>query len=125
MDTDSSVPIRVNLWLKKVRPVFCLGLHAELLVRQLGRDAALRGALEVTFLNQERLVDFLDGVRFFAHRHGEGIHADRPTAELVHERFQNALVHLVEAVLVDLQHRQRLVGDVGGDPFRTLALTCA
>ena len=31
------------------------------------------------------------------------------------DRFQNALVHFVEAVLVNFQHGQRLVGDGGGD----------
>ena len=90
-------------------------LQPELLVAQLRGDAALGRALQVAFHDEVRLIDFFQGVRFLAHRHRHRAEADRAAAELRDHGFQDALVHLVEAVLVDFQHRERLVGDVRRD----------
>ena len=45
--------------------LFAAGLQPELLVAAVGRDAPLRRSLEVAFLDQERLIDFLDSSRIF------------------------------------------------------------
>ena len=91
------------------------GLQAQFAVAQLRGDASLGGAFEVAFHDEVGLVDFLDRVRFLAHRHGQRADAHRAAAELYDEGFQDALVHFVQAVLVDLQHGQRFVGDVCRD----------
>jgi len=46
-------------------------LQPKLLVAQFGCHAALRGAVEVAFHDQERLIDFFQRVRLLAHRHGQ------------------------------------------------------
>src|SRR5690606_11099281 len=52
-------------------------LEAERLVGFGGEDAALRGALQVTFLNEKRFVDFLQRVRFLANGDGDSAEPDR------------------------------------------------
>ena len=54
-------------------------------------------------------MDFLDGGGVLADRDGERVEADRAAAELVDDGFEDALVHFVEAVVVDLDHGE------GGD----------
>ena len=94
---------------------FCLisrrRLYAQFLVTQLRRHAALRGAVEVAFHDEIRLIDLLNRVRLLAHGHGERIHADRPAAEFHDDGFEDAFVHFIQAVLVNFQHRQRAVSD--------------
>src|SRR4029077_4735103 len=51
--------------------------QAEMFVGQRGGDAAALGAVEQAELHQVGLVDFFDGVFFFAERRGDGIEADR------------------------------------------------
>ena len=50
------------------------------------------------------------------------LEADRAAAELHNDRFEDALVHLVEAVLINFQHGERLVGHLGGDAALVLDL---
>src|SRR2546426_1022749 len=66
--------------------------HTQLPVGRFRGYAALRGALEVTFLDEKRLVDFFERVRFFADSHGKRTDADGFACELVDERFEDALV---------------------------------
>src|ERR1017187_1179668 len=87
------------------------GLEAELLVTQLRDDAPLARALEVAFHDQVWFIDLFESVRFLAHRHPYLADAGRATAELHYHGLQDALVHFVEAILVDLEHGQRLVGN--------------
>ena len=90
-------------------------LQSELAIRVRRRDAALRRAFDVAFHDQVRLVHFLERARFFADRDGERIQADRTAIEFVDKRFDDALVPLIEAVAVDLEHGQRAVGQFRGD----------
>ena len=62
------------------------------------------GAVEIAFHDQVRLVNFLDGVGLFADGNGEGTDAHGAAAELDDDGLEDALVHFVEAVLINLQH---------------------
>src|SRR5581483_3021285 len=97
--------------LKQTRLSCGRGFELEFLVAQFGCDPALWCALEIAFHDQVRLIDFLNGVGFLAHGHGEGVNPDRPAAKLGDDGFEDALVHFIEAVFVDFEHGKRLVGD--------------
>ena len=84
-------------------------------VRQRGGDPAARGALQEALLDQERLQHVLDRVALLADRRGEVVDADRAAGELVEHRAQQLAVHHVEARRVDVEHRERVVGDVARD----------
>src|SRR5215469_5889818 len=47
------------------------GFEPKFFVTQFGRDAALRGALEITLHNQIGFVDFFQRVGLFANGHGQ------------------------------------------------------
>src|SRR5271157_6590745 len=81
--------------------------HLEVVVRQLGRGAPARRAVEEAELDQVRLVDFLDGLGFLGNRRGDGAHAHRPAAVLLQNRQHDLLVDLVEAIAVHVQQVQR------------------
>ena len=71
--------------------------------RQVGGFASAGGAHQVALLNQERLIDLLDGARVFAHCGGDGAQAYRTALELVDDGAQDTVVHLVQTVLIDIQ----------------------
>ena len=66
-----------------------------------GGDPALGGSHQIAFLDEEGLVDILDGLDLLAHGHGQALEADRAAVEADEDGFENAVVHLVEAVLVE------------------------
>ena len=66
-------------------------------------------------LEEVGLVDVLDRVGLLADRRREGVHADRPAAELLDDGEEEAPVDLVEAVGVDLEEGEGVAGDGGGD----------
>jgi hypothetical protein len=68
-----------------------------------GQDAALRGADDVAFLHEERLVDFLERVGVLADGGADAAESDRPAVMLLGQRAEEAVVHVVEALLVDLE----------------------
>ena len=80
-------------------------LQPQFAIRIRHRDAALRRALDVTFHDQIRFVHFLERARFFTDCDCERIQPNRTAVKFVNERFDNALVPLIETVAVDLQHR--------------------
>ena len=85
--------------------------------KRLGRgDPALRGAIEQAGGEEERLVDVLDGVGLLGHGHRERVEPDGSAGERDAECGEDGSVDLVEAELVDLEERQRVAGDAGGDP---------
>ena len=86
-----------------------------MLVGAAGGDSPRGRAVEEPDLEEVRLVDVLDGVGLFADRGGEGAHADRTAAELVDDGEQELAVDLVEAVGVDLEQGEGVVGDGRGD----------
>ena len=66
-------------------------------------------------LQQIRLVDVLDRVGLLAERHRERRQPDGAAAELLDDGAQETPVEPLETDLVDLEHRQRLLGDLGRD----------
>src|SRR5438270_265790 len=62
--------------------------------------------LEHAELQQERLVDVLDGLRFLTDADGERGEADGPAAEAPAHGVENGAVDLVEAVLVDTEESE-------------------
>ena len=90
-------------------PLQQLGLHpcrlfqSELAIRVWGGDATLRSPFDVALHDQVRLVHFFERPSFFANRDCERIQTDGTATELVNQRFNDALVPLVEAVAVDLE----------------------
>ena len=82
----------------------------------------MRRAVEVALQNQVRLVHFLERVRLLADRHGQRRQTNRPAAEFDDDRLEDALVHFVEAIRVDLEHSQRLVGGAAVDAAIALHL---
>ena len=80
-----------------------------------GEDAALGGALEVTFLDEEGFMDFFQGLGFFADGDGDGAHADGAAAVVFGHHAEHAFVHFVEAGGVDLEEFEGAGGDGLGD----------
>lgn len=60
-------------------------------------------------------MDFFQGGCVFANRDGEGGESDRAACEFIDHRFQDSLVHFVEAILVDLDHFERFLSYLGRD----------
>ena len=77
------------------------------------RGATARRALEEAALEQVGLVDVLDGVLLLADGDGERREADGPAAEQLADRAQQLAVEPVEALVVDLQQVERVLGDGG------------
>ena len=75
----------------------------------------MRRALDIAFHDQIRLVHFFERARFFADRDRERTQTHRSAIKFVDERFDDPLVPLIETIAIDLQHRQRAIGQVGGD----------
>src|SRR5687768_10833954 len=75
-------------------------LPLEVVVGELRRDSAPRRAVEEPDLQQEGLVDVLDGVGLLADRRRQRAHPHRPAAELVDDGEEQLAVDLVEPVLV-------------------------
>ena len=60
-------------------------------------------------------MDFLDGGRVLAGGHRQRVEPHRAAAEFVNEHLEQALVHFIEALGIDLDHHQRRVRDAAGD----------
>src|SRR3954468_23074551 len=86
-------------------------LEAEMSERVRRRDAAARSPLEEPPLEQVGLVDVLDRVLLPPHGHGQRRQADRTAAELLADRAEDLAVEAIETEMVDLQLRERRVGD--------------
>src|SRR5205814_128657 len=87
--------------------------RADVLTAELRDDSAAGGSLQEAELEQVRLVDVLDRVRFLAEGDGQGREADRPAFELLDHGAQQSPVGPLEAALVDLHQLERLAGDLG------------
>src|SRR5205823_10190405 len=83
-------------------------LSPEMLVRQRRSHPAAWRAGQEAQLNEERLVDVHDRVRFFARCGGDGLDADRPAAELVYHGQKHLAIDLVQPQLVHLQPFERV-----------------
>ena len=91
------------------------GLQADGGVALGGEEAALGGALEVAFLDEEGLVDFLERLGLLADGDGDRAHADGLAAVILGHHAQHAFVHFVESGGIDLQQLKRGSGDGLGD----------
>src|SRR3974390_3803552 len=80
-----------------------------------GEQASARGALQETFLDQERFDDVLDGVARLGKRGGKRIDADRSATVAFRDCLKIAPIHRVEASLIDLQLAERMVGELAVD----------
>src|ERR1700682_149632 len=83
--------------------------EAEVFICKSGGDAAALGAIEQAKLHQVGLVDFLDGVLFFAERSRNRVESDRSAGIFLQDGEHEVAVHFVEAMLIDAEHLQRLV----------------
>src|SRR5258706_12826994 len=84
-----------QLLLVRAGPAFGQGAR-EVLVRAPGRDAPPGRAVDEPDLQEEGLVDVLDGVRLLADGRGQRAHAHGPAPELVDDGEEELAVHLVE-----------------------------
>jgi hypothetical protein len=75
----------------------------------------LRGAFDVALHDQVGLVDLLDRPRFLPDRHGKAVHTDGASIEKPDDCLEDALVHFIKAVGVDVEHGKSVGGGLGGD----------
>ena len=78
-------------------------------------DASLGRAFDEPELDQVRLVNLLDRLGFLADGDRKGVDPHGAAAELVDDRGDDGLVHVVKADLVDAVQSQGGVGDLAGD----------
>lgn len=87
------------------------GGAVEVLAGAVGGDAAAGGALDETFLDQERFEDFFDGVAFFGKGRAQGFDADGAAAELVDDAQKVTAVRRIQSEIVNVQANHRGLGD--------------
>src|SRR5262245_40963670 len=92
---------------------------AEVFIRLAGRDPTARRTPQEPLLEEEGLVDILDGVARFAQRCSDGVYPDGPAVVVLDDHEEEPPIHLVEPGVVDLEPLRRGLGDGGGD--RSLA----
>src|SRR5215470_18796798 len=80
---------------------------AKVFVCKLCRYPAARSTVQKSYLNEKRLVDLFDRVRFFGEGGGKCVHANRPALILLNDRQQQLAINLVETVTVHFEHLQR------------------
>ena len=90
------------LWTKQPRGRGPVG-NAEVFVREPGRYAAARRALQKADLQQIRFVDIFDRIDLFTKHGGNGIDADRTSVESLDDGAQQFPVDLVETLVVHIQ----------------------
>src|SRR5882672_289729 len=99
-----SVLICVHLWFHvsgfplKQAVLLAGRFDPEMLISKSGSDAAALCAVEQAELHQVRLVDFLDGVFFFAEGSRNCIEPDRPAGIFLQDGEHQVAVHFVEAM---------------------------
>src|SRR4051812_1382294 len=77
-------------------------LFAQVFVCFMGCFPAPWGSLDKTFLDQERLVYFFKGARFFANSRGNGGDAHRSPLEFFNDGRKNAVVHVIKPMLINI-----------------------
>src|SRR5215207_5575625 len=76
-----------------------------------GGDPPARCAREESKAYEKRLGELLDRLAFLPDGNGQGCHTDGPPAEAAAQRAEHGTVEAIEAELVDLVERQRVMGD--------------
>src|SRR5690348_4381074 len=97
--------------------------QVEVLVGEAGSDAASRGAVEESALNEEGFVDLFEGVLFFGKGGGEGVEADWASIVFLDDGHQQAAVEFVESVGVDFKHFEGVFGGGAVDFSRAAHLS--
>ena len=66
-------------------------------------------------MDQKRLVDLLEGGDVLAQRHRQRLETDRTSLELLDERLEHARIHLIQSVLVHVEHVEGVFGHLRVD----------
>jgi len=90
-------------------------IESEVPVRLRGCNATSRSPLQKSVLNQERLVDFLEGPHVFADRRGNRADTHRSAIELLDDRLEDPRVHVVEPELIHFEQLERISRDLAID----------
>src|SRR5215213_605036 len=93
----------------------CRCLDSQMGVGALGCDSATGSSLEKTELDEIRLVDIHDRIGFFTDCRCQRLDTDRSATEFFDNRTKNSAVNVVESEVVDIEHRQRISGNLIGD----------
>ena len=88
-----------------------VGFQAEVLVGEVGGDAAALGAEDEAFLDQEGFIDFLQRAGVLGNGSRQGAHTHRTALEGGDEGAEDLVVDGIEAALVDLELVQGEAGD--------------
>ena len=80
--------------------------QTEKQIRVSGRNPATGRAHNESLLDQVRLDHVLDRAALLAHGRGKAFDADRTAVEFFNDRSQQAPVHGIEAIWIDLEHIQ-------------------
>src|SRR5208337_5439399 len=105
--SEESIPDRLLEQRLLPAPVRPRTLHAKVLIRQMCSHSSARRAVQKSDLDEERLIDFLDGVSLLRQRRCQRVHPHWPALVLLDDAEQQLAVNLVEAVAIDLEHLQR------------------
>src|SRR5215470_13281647 len=83
---------------------------AEIAETLAGEHAAARRALQQALLDEVGLDHLLDDVALLGERGGQRLHADRAAIVVLGDAAQEATVHGIEALAVDIETPERRVG---------------
>src|SRR5580658_5755006 len=86
------------------------GGDAEMIVGELGGDAAAGSAVQETDLHEERFVDFFDGVGLFGQDCGQGAEAYGAALIFFDDGEEQLAVDFVEAVFIDFEQLESGLG---------------
>ena len=87
--------------------------QTEVQVGIAGRHAAPGRAHHEALLDQVGLQHILNGAALFGNGRGQTVHPDRATVKFLYHGQQQATIEVIKAFLVDAQHVQGPVGDLG------------
>src|SRR6266403_4609380 len=92
------------------RALLAVRCDSEMLVRQLGRDASARRAIQKPDLDQKRFVDFFNRILLLGQGRGQSVYTHWSALIFLDDGQQQLAVDLVEAVTINFQHQQRSLG---------------
>src|SRR5258706_4767620 len=85
-DPNAIKPRKLSFVPLEQRLLAAARLTAQVFVSQGRGHATTRSPVQEAGLDQEGLIDLLDGIDFLAQRGGDGVHAHRPASVLVNDR---------------------------------------
>ena len=88
------------------------GNDAETAVRLVCGKTAIRRTDQITFLYKVWLVDIFNRAFLFADGNSEILQADGMAFETDDNRFKDAIVHFVQTVRIDVEHRKCLISNI-------------